>query len=112
MLLHFNYYKVLKKKQLYTINCIQFCIFMAIISSNNTMIETDRMFHLRSYGKGELANLYLPQVSTGSACTTLNRWIDNYPGLRKALVKKGLVAGSRRYTPLQVKLIVDALGEP
>ena len=37
-------------------------------------------FRIRSYGKGELALLYLPDVTPNAARRTLNAWINVSPG--------------------------------
>ena len=65
------------------------------------------IFKIRTYGRTELAQLY-PQA----AFRKLNQWIDFHPTLRHelhALVPSDRV---RTYTPAQVRLIVEALGEP
>ncbi|WP_321333928.1 DUF4248 domain-containing protein [uncultured Bacteroides sp.] len=75
-------------------------------------INEERTFRIQSYGKSELAALYMPYVARKSAAETLRKWIAKIPGLTEALEQAGLLPTDRRYTPLQVKLIVDALGEP
>lgn len=75
-------------------------------------MNNDQNFQIRSYGKSELASIYLPGITPDSACKTLRRWIDKYPGLSENLIATGLSATDRRYTPAQVRLIVEALGEP
>ena len=69
-------------------------------------------FIIKTYGKGELAQLYNPNISQASAVNKLNYWINLQPALSNELKKAGLVKNARSYTPAQVKLIVDALGEP
>lgn len=73
------------------------------------MTET---FEYRTYGKGELANLYSPHISSGAACRKLMGWIRFHPTLMDALTAVGFTERSRTFTPIQVKLIIDALGEP
>ncbi|WP_321330842.1 DUF4248 domain-containing protein [uncultured Bacteroides sp.] len=72
----------------------------------------EKKFVLRSYGKGELASLYMPHIQPKSALAMFNEWIDKFPGLTEALQQAGLCAKARRYTPAQVRIIVGALGEP
>ena len=63
-------------------------------------------FKIRTYGRTELAQLYCPGICP------LNQWIDFHPTLRSelhALVPSDKV---RTYTPAQVQLIYNALGEP
>lgn len=83
------------------------------------MIKEDKMkeseekeFSFRSYGKGELATLYSPYVRQQSAVDKLNDWIHAFPGLEQRLEAIGLRKSSRSYTPAQVRMIVEALGEP
>ena len=72
----------------------------------------DVLFRYRSYGKSELASLYLPDILPGSAMREFNEWIAAFPGLMEALCATGLARKSKRYTPAQVRLIAGALGEP
>ena len=67
---------------------------------------------LRTYGKGELAQLYCPHITTAAARKKLMQWIHHYPHLMDALHQAGFSDASRSFTPAQVRLIVDALGEP
>ena len=69
-------------------------------------------FRIRTYGRTELAQLYCPDLCPQAAFRKLNQWIDLYPHLRGDLSVHGLSPKSRTYTPVQVRLIVDALGEP
>ena len=47
-----------------------------------------------------------------TAVAKLNQWIALKPGLKEALANTGLKHCAKQYTPAQVRLIVDALGEP
>ena len=67
---------------------------------------------IRTYGKGELAQLYCPNRTTAAARKKLMLWINLYPNLMDALHQAGFSDSTRSFTPAQVKLIVDALGEP
>ena len=69
-------------------------------------------FKIRTYGRTELAQLYSPGLCPQAAFRKLNQWIDFHPTLRSSL--HALVASdkTRTYTPAQVRLIVEALGEP
>ena len=60
--------------------------------------EEEKTFQYRSYGKGELASLYLPNITQQSAV--------------ERLLATGMNPRSRRYTPAQVRLIVEVLEEP
>lgn len=72
----------------------------------------EKKFRAKSYGKSELAALYMPDISPKSAAEELRRWIRKFPGLEDALAAAGLGARDKRYTPAQVRLIVEAIGEP
>lgn len=74
--------------------------------------DDEKEFKVKSYGKSELASLYLPDITSGSATTLLMKWIQKSPGLVEALADKGLQPLDRRFTPAQVQLIVNAIGEP
>lgn len=67
---------------------------------------------IRTYGKGELAQLYCPNITTAAARKKLMLWINLYPNLMDALHQAGFSDSTRSFTPAQVKLIVEALGEP
>jgi hypothetical protein len=69
-------------------------------------------FRIRSYGKSELAQLYLPDITPCAARRTFNSWINLSPGLSDRLHQTGLSPSAHYYTPAQVRMIVEALGEP
>ncbi len=70
------------------------------------------MFQPRTYGKSELALLYLPQNTPDTAVKTLGRWISGCPALCAELQSMGY--NRRRHTFLcaEVEAIVRHLGEP
>ena len=72
----------------------------------------DTAFPIRSYGKGELALCYIPEVAQQTAVNQFNVWIRTAPGLEQRLLDAGLCPQRRRYTPAQVRLIVAVFGEP
>lgn len=78
----------------------------------NSVNQEEKKFKIRSYGKSELAAMYMPDISPKSAGEVLRRWIIKYPGLSEALAATGLGDADKRYTPAQVRLIVEAIGEP
>lgn len=69
-------------------------------------------FIIRSYSKSELAMLYSPYITPKAAVRKLNRWIAIKPGLLEHLHDSGMLPNAKCYTPLQVYIIVEALGEP
>ena len=68
-------------------------------------------FRIRAYGRQELALLYNPNMTPDAAYRKLQKWIDYAPGLRERLDKAGNYK-ARTWTPAQVALIVEAIGEP
>ena len=47
--------------------------------------EEEKTFQYRTYGKGELALLYLPNILQQSAVDRFNEWIEAAPGLKERL---------------------------
>ena len=70
-------------------------------------------FKIRAYGKSELAMLYFPNALTpNGALSNLNFWIHRNRNLMKALKKCGMPPKSKSFSPKEVALIIDYLGEP
>lgn len=69
-------------------------------------------FKIRTYGRTELAQLYCPGLCPQAAFRKLNQWIDLHPTLRSDLRALATSDKTRTYHPAQVRLIIDALGEP
>ena len=71
------------------------------------------MFKIQQYGKSELALMYFPGAATASgALSNLNYWIRRNKKLVKALQNCGMPPKSKSFTPREVALIVEHLGEP
>ncbi len=70
------------------------------------------MFKIRSYSKQELAMLYFPDADPHVATNRLASWIRQCRALGDALSACHLSKKSKFFTPKQVALIVDFLGEP
>lgn len=66
----------------------------------------------RTYYKAELALAYNESMTTASALRTLNKWIELSPGLTDRLAATGYRKTAKILTPIQVRLIFEALGEP
>ena len=60
----------------------------------------------------ELAQMYCHTVLPESAWRKFKRWMQLYPGLMQRLTAIGYTDHSSSFTPAQVRLIVEALGEP
>ena len=63
-------------------------------------------FKIRTYGWQELAILYAPDLTPESAGKRLSSWIRFNPK------QSGWKKGQRVLTPLQVRIIIQYLGEP
>ena len=74
--------------------------------------ELGDTFRLRAYGRTELAQAYNPHLSPGAAWQKLSLWIHLYPDLAERLKAIGYSPHQRVFTPRQVAMIVEALGEP
>lgn len=82
------------------------------MKSKKEEFEEEPKFKCHSYGKSELAQLYSPYTTPKTAVSKLNRWIKHKPGLSALLADSGLIPSAKCYTPAQVRLIVEAIGEP
>ena len=69
-------------------------------------------FERRQYGRTELAQVYFPHLMPQSAWKKLKRWMMLNPTLRKELMGQPDACHRRDFTPQQVGLIVDLLGDP
>lgn len=69
-------------------------------------------FKIRAYGRMELAQLYSPELTDIAAYRKMKKWISLCPGLLQRLYDLGYESKCRSFIPLEVRVIVDALGEP
>ena len=68
---------------------------------------------IKSYGKSELAMLYFPNTETkAGALNNLNSWIHGNRQLCAALRQCGMPPKAKFFTPKEVALIVEYLGDP
>ena len=67
-------------------------------------------FTIRAYGRMELAQLYSPELTDIAAYRKMKKWIERCPGLQQRLYDLGYQPEHRSYTPLEGRVIVDALG--
>ena len=75
-------------------------------------ISTEMEFKIKEYGRTELALAYSPDIAPESAWKKFKRWVDRYPGLNDRLREQGYNPRSSSFTPRQVAIIVECLGEP
>jgi len=72
----------------------------------------EEKFRIRSYGFGELAQMYFPSISKKSAAAQFRRWIRSSTTVLPMLENLGYKIGNRLLTPAHVKVLVDEFGEP
>lgn len=89
-----------------------FPLIFSIFTGVKTKPEDMETFTIRAYGRTELAQCYFPTLNPQVAYRKLQSWIDYYPHLRERLNAIGLNPRSRVYMPVQVRMIVEAIGEP
>lgn len=69
-------------------------------------------FKVKSYGLAELACIYLPTLNKRSASNQLRNWINKNENLKKSLSEAGVQTRQKIFTPKQVQIIIEHLGEP
>lgn len=62
--------------------------------------------------KWKLALMYSPHLSRKSALRLLNQYIHRADGLLEALERTGYSHSARHFTPFQLALVLEYLGEP
>lgn len=67
---------------------------------------------IKTYGKSELASIYMPDVNPATARRTLQRWIKGNEKLEKELFNAGYKERVVLLTPAQVEIIFKHLGRP
>lgn len=70
------------------------------------------MLKIRAYQKGQLAQLYYPWCGYRPALRRFTADLKRATALCDDLRRTGWVPSNRIFTPLQVRLIFEALGEP
>lgn len=75
-------------------------------------MNKEETFKAGSYGNGELAQLYFPNISKKSASAQLRRWIKLSKTVMPLLLNLGYKSGNRLLTPAHVKVIIDEFGDP
>lgn len=79
-------------------------------SQPKTQNPMNSTFKIKSYGRSELASLFMPDIWPKSAWQTFkNEWMERNPRLRAILKEMG---NRRRFTPKEVEVIISELGDP
>lgn len=63
-------------------------------------------------GKAQLAEAYGPGMSPSGALNRLHEWLHHSPKLMAALEATGYRDRQKTFSPKQVQIIYDFLGEP
>ena len=69
-------------------------------------------FKIRPYTKKELALMYFPDSNPRTAVNHLMAWIYRCTPLLGQLETAGYEKSSKGFTPRQIRMIVEHLGEP
>ena len=81
-------------------------------TSCTDMGSGEKEWRIRPYSKGELAQAYAPDITTGAALNRLAQWIRLNASLSRALEEAGYRPNQRLFTSRQVALIFEYLGPP
>lgn len=88
----------------------QYIVFQYLYPIKMRTVMED--FVIRAYGRTELAQCYFPTLNPQAAYRKLQAWIDYSPHLRERLNAACNNPRSRVFMPVQVRMIVEAIGEP
>ena len=80
---------------------------MGEVAGKELRVMKQESFVIRAYGKSELAMMYYPRLSQASAAKKFRNELRTNPRLSHLGTKK-----KHDFTPKQVRLVVDELGEP
>jgi len=69
-------------------------------------------FEIRTYGFGELAQLYFPKITKASASRIFSQWIHGCSALVSKLTEAGWKKKQKYFTPKQVKVLVGHFDTP
>ena len=75
-------------------------------------MEEERIFIIKSYHKADLALMYHPGLSAVAAMGKMRRWINRNPELKRRMHEVQVSVLNHSYTPREVAIIVEFLGEP
>ncbi len=75
-------------------------------------MEEEAKFIVKSYHKADLALMYHPGMSPRAAMGKMRRWINHNAELKRRLEQVQINILNHTYTPKEVAVIVEFLGEP
>lgn len=67
---------------------------------------------VKCYSRSELAFMYMPNLNIRAAQRQMNLWLDTNERLKMRLLEAGANDKIRFYTPRQVEIIFEELGQP
>lgn len=76
------------------------------------MMREESVFSIRAYHKSDLALLYHPGMCGRSAMNKMRRWINRNSELKRRMKEAEVSPLTHQYTPRQVAILVEFLGEP
>ena len=76
------------------------------------MAQIENHFVIRTFGFGELAQMYLPNITKESASKTFSKWIILNSSLQTKLSETNWKKGNKTFTPKQVRLIIEHFDLP
>ena len=74
--------------------------------------EMERKFEIRTFGFGELAQLYFSHITKASASRMFSQWIYQSPELIAKLSELNWRKRAKYFTPKQVKVLVRQFDPP
>ena len=83
-----------------------------IKETNSSDRASNGSFKVRPMSKMELAMAYAPNLTPQGAVNRLMDWIHHNPELTDMLLRSGYRKSQKLFTSLQVRYIIDYLGEP
>lgn len=72
----------------------------------------EKKFEIRTFGYGELAQLYFPNIEKESASRMFSQWIYSCPELVQKLIEASWKKRSKYFTPKQVKILIGHFDAP
>jgi len=87
--------------------------YLYVYNSHQKRIMKEEVeFIIKGYHKAELAQMYHPDMSVPSAMCKMRRWINRNAKLKRKLMEVQVSGQNHAYTPREVGVIVEFLGEP
>ena len=89
---------------------VVFLTFVKLKYINRNM--DDKEFQIRTYGFGELAQLYFPNIAKASASRMFSQWVQSSPQLIQSLQEANWKKRAKYLSPKQVKVLIMYFDPP